>query len=171
MKIVLFPFLSMITVRSLAPAAPPAERPCETIVGQLATEFTYKVPNSRLGRVEIRQCSPDDKATIQLVAWRSGDTSPALVIDTTDFGVVQAVARGNVFVVETGGATRDQVFVIVYDRGKPRLALKRVTKGTTRITVSRLAIELVIEDIYAGDEPPRSESHRFPLEVGGVEPQ
>jgi hypothetical protein len=154
-------FAAMASVWCVALAA--ADKPCETVVGVLATEFVFKVPSARLARVEIRQCSPDGSASIQLAAWRSGDTAPALVVDTADFGVVQAAARANVFVVETGGATRDQVFVIVYYRGEPRLALRRTTKGTARINMSDSAIDLVIEGIYAGDAPPRTESQHFVL--------
>ena len=148
-----------------------AEPPCDKLVGLLATAFVYNIPNSRLARVEIRQCSPEASASIQLVAWRTGGEAPTLVLNTDDFGVVQMFARENVFVIETGGATRDQVFVIEYNRGEPRVVLKRTTKGTARITVSRSALDLVIEDIYAGDSPPRRESHRFELNPDGTKPR
>ena len=141
---------------------------CDRIVSLFATEFAYRVPNAQLARVEVRQCSAEDSATIQLVAWRTGGLSPSLVVNTYDFGVVQAVARANVFVVETGGATRDQVFVIVYDGGEPKLALRRVTKGSARIIVSPAALDLVIEGIYAGDDTPKTESQRFPLDADGM---
>jgi hypothetical protein len=129
------------------------------------------VPNSQLARVEIRQCSLKDSARIQLVAWRTGARAPTLVIDTEDFGVVQAMARANVFVVETGGATRDQVFVISYVQGEPRLVLKQITRGSARLTVSNSAVDLVIDGIYAGDQPSRTESHRFDLDLEGTKPQ
>jgi len=156
---------------AVVPAAYSADRPCEKLVGLLATDFVYRVANSQLARVEIRRCSPEDSATIQLVAWRTGGAHPALVVNTDDFGVVQAVARANVFVVETGGATRDQVFVIVYSQGEPKLALKRVTKGTARIKVGPAAIDLDIEGIYAGDNPPRTESLHFALDLDGTRPK
>ena len=145
-----------------------ADRPCGQVVGLLATEFLYRVPNSELPRVEIRQCDPGEAGTIQLVAWPSGSKGPTLVVNTDDFGVVQAVARANTFVVETGGATRNQVFVIVYNRGEPRLVLKRVTKGTARVDVTGSEIDLVIDGIYAGDNPPRRESLHFVLDKNGM---
>jgi hypothetical protein len=148
-----------------------AEQPCDIVVGVLGTDFNYRVPSSQSARVDVRQCSPGDSATIQLVAWRSGEATPALVINTDDFGVVQTAARGNVFVIETGGATRDQVFVIVYDRGEPKLALKRVTKGSARITLSSSAVDLIIDGIYAGDSPPRVETQHFALDSEGMKPR
>lgn len=141
---------------------------CESIVGLLATEFLYKVPNLRLARVEIRQCSQREGGTIQLVAWRSGDLSPALIVNTGDFGVVQTVARVNVFVVETGGATRDQVFVIRYIYGTPELAWKRITRGTARVNVTASAIDVHIEGIYNGDGAERTESQHFALDPNGM---
>lgn len=146
------------------------ERPCEDIVGLLRTDFIYKTRHTQPPRVEVRQCEPGYAETIQLVAWRSGERKPALVINTYDFGVIQAAARGNLFIIETGGATRNQVFVIAYERGEPKLVLKRVTKGTARIIVNGSAVELVIEGIYAGDASPRTEAHRFLLDVRGTRP-
>lgn len=163
--------LVVTAVGNLMAAASEVERPCEDIVGLLSTEFVYKAPNALLARVEIRQCDPGYSATIQLVAWRSGEATPALVINTYDFGVVQAAARANVFVVETGGATRNQVFVIAYERGEPKLVLKRVTKGTARISMDGSVVDLVIEGIYAGDAPPRTETHHFILDIHGAKPR
>lgn len=144
------------------------EDPCARIVGLLATEFVYKVPNSELARVEIRQCAPEDSSTIQLTAWPSGRTISPLIIRTDHFGVVQAIWRANVFVVETGGATRNQVLVISYARGEPKLVLKRLTQGTARVNIRSEEIEVVIDGIYAGDSPPRTESYRFKLDPEGM---
>ncbi len=145
-----------------------ADNLCESIVGLLATEFLYKVSNSRLPRVEIRQCSPYEAGAIQLAAWRAGDRSPALIVNTDDFGLVQTVARANVFVIETGGATRDQVLVIRYSHGRPELALKRMTRGTARVNVSASAIDVHIDGIYNGDGAERTESQHFELDPNGM---
>lgn len=164
--------LSLAGIMAVITIAPCGAEPlCDKLVGLLATDFVYRVPNSQLARVEIRQCSTEDSATIQLVAWRTGSGTPSLILNTADFGVVQATARANIFVVETGGATRDQVFVIAYTRGEPKMVLKRSTKGAARITIARSAVDLVIEDIYAGDSPPRTESHRFELDAEGTKPK
>jgi len=147
------------------------ERACDTVVGLLATEFIYKEPNSRLARVDIRQCSPEGSSTIQLAAWREGELRPALIVNTDDFGVVQVAARANVFIIETSGGTRDQVFVIQYVRGEPKLILRRTTKGTARITITGRAVDLVIEGIFAGDEPPRTEVQHYTLDMEALRPR
>jgi len=149
-------------------AAGAAERPCDKIVGLLATTFVYRIPNSQLARIEIRQCSLEDSARIQLVAWRSGKDTPAFVLNTDDFGVVQSAARANTFIIETGGATRDQVFVIVYTRGEPKIVLQRSTRGSASIKINKSTVDLIIEGIYAGDGPARVESHRFDLDEEGM---
>jgi hypothetical protein len=157
--------LTLVLIAGLGPAlcAMGAGSPCDRLVELLATQFVYGVSSTQLPRVEVRQCAPEGSATIQLVAWGQGQSTAPLVVSTGDFGVVQAVARANVFVVETGGATRDQVFVIVYSRGQPRLALQRVTKGTATVTVNRDSLELVIPGIYAGDAPARTETYHYDL--------
>jgi hypothetical protein len=156
---------------ALAPTAFGAEHPCEKLVGLLATDFVYRIANSELARVEIRQCSPADSGTIQLVAWSAGSATPALLVNTDDFGVVQTVARANVFIIETGGATRDQVFVIIYNRGQPRVALRQITRGSAHIKVDAAVINVDVDGIYAGDSPPRAESRRFDLDPGGTKPK
>ena len=65
----------------------------------------------------------------------------------------------------------NQVFVIEYNLGEPKIVLRRQTRGSARITVSKSAVELVIGDIYAGDSPPRTESHRFELDPEGTKPR
>ena len=141
------------------------------VVVLLATDFKLGAKNSEAPRVEVRQCPREDGAKIQIVAWQSGRSAPSLTIDTTDFGVVQSFARANVFVVETGGATRDQVYVIEYRRGVPKLVVKRVTKGTAEIKASRDSVDVIIAGIYAGDASPRSELHHFVLDLDGTKPQ
>lgn len=151
-----------------ASATSRAQGLCQDVVGLLATDFVRGVHNTELPRVEIRQCPEARSGNIQIVAWRQKNKQAPLVLDTADFGVIQMVVRANVFVIETAGATRDQVFVICYQRGEPKLQLKQITRGTARVHVSRLAIHVEIDGIYAGDKPARSESRDFPLDPEGI---
>jgi len=162
-KVLAVPFALLMS----SPVLAAAERPCDTVVGLLTTDFVYGVSNDRLARVEIRQCL-GQSAAIQLVAWKTGDATPALIVNTNDFGVVQTTARGNVFVIETGGATRDQVFVIVFTRGSPEAVLQRVTRGTAQVRVGRAAIDIEIDGVYAGDNPPRTEVQHFAIDPEGT---
>ncbi len=147
-----------------------APTPCGTTAEMLVTDFPFRTPVLGLPRVEVKQCRPEESSLIQIVAWTLGGTRPALVIDTGDFGVVQAIARANVFVVETGGATRDQVFAIVYEQGRPRLAVRRTTRGTAVVTVGSAAIEIDIGGIYAGDARERRERQQFKLDSEQLRP-
>jgi len=132
------------------------------MVGLLVTELVYETPLRALPRVEIRQCETPS-GTLQLLAWEPRATSPTLVIDTTDLTIVQSVARGNTYVIETTGGPRDRVYVIQYEDGRPKLRLMRVTKGTATITVGQDSIQLVISGIYAGDAKPLTETYRYAL--------
>jgi hypothetical protein len=170
--------ISLLAIVSLfAPARLPAlgqdpSAPCGTIAGVLVTDFVFRTPVLQLPRVEIRQCGPETAGSIQIVAWTSGKSAaPALVVDTGDFGVVQTVARANVFVVETGGATRDRVFIIVYEGGQPKVAMQRTTRGTASVRVDRTSLDVEIAGIYAGDAPPRLEKRRFKLDLDALRPR
>ncbi len=141
---------------------------CRAVVGIVSTDFQYHVPPSTLPRIEIRQCGAEVGETLQLVAWERDQTSPALSINTDDFGVVQMAARSNVFVFETSGATRDQIFVIVYDQGKPRLALKRTTRGTAKIAITTQEVEVSVVPVSVGDVTERAMDESFPLDPNGM---
>lgn len=136
--------------------------PCPKVVGLLVTRFVYGTPVSKLPRVEIRQCG-DGSEALQIVAWEAQARRPSLVVDTTDFTVVQMAARGSSYVIETTGGSRNRIFVITYNRGKPLLAVRRITKGTATLKLDSVSLEIVIDGIYAGDAEPRKETHVFKL--------
>lgn len=137
---------------------------CSSIVSILVNQLTFQRPLAETARVELRRCGETVSENLQIVAWEAGASKPTLVVDTTDFAVVQTAARQNIYVIETTGGPRDRVFVVLYEQGKPTLRLQRVTRGTARITLFRNSLELVIPDIYNGDAPPRTETYRYALE-------
>lgn len=160
----LFITLGLVLFPRMAAAQPAFEEvPCSTVVGTLVTQLVFRTPLSGIPRVELRQCAPGTSENIQIVAWEPNRKIPSLVIDTSDFSVVQTAARGNFYLIETTGGPRNRVFVIVYEAGKPTLKLKRVTRGTAKISMTNDAVTVVVPDIYAGDAEPRTETHRFPL--------
>ncbi len=136
---------------------------CKTVVGRLVNQLTFKIPISETARVELRRCAEMGSGTLQIAAWEARASIPSLVIDTTDFTIVQTASRQNVYVIETTGGPRDRVYVVLYENGKPTLKLQKVTRGSATITMAQDALELVIPDIYAGDSPPRTENYRYPL--------
>lgn len=137
---------------------------CSTVVGRLVNQLTFKIPIDETARVELRRCAETESGALQIAAWEAKASKPSLVIDTTDFTIVQTASRQNIYVIETTGGPRDRIYVVLYEKGKPTLKLQRVTRGTATITMTRDSLELVIPDIYAGDLPPRTEKYRYPLE-------
>jgi hypothetical protein len=146
------------------------QAPCPTIVGELATYFVDGKPNSQLARVQVRQCSPEEGYKIQLVAWPSGRQQSPLVIDTHGFGVTQAVASANIFVIETGGGMTDTVFVIGYEDGKPRLLQRGVTKESAEVKTSPKALDLLIPEFSIGGAPPHTARYHFKLDFEAMNP-
>ena len=132
---------------------------CARLVGLLTSDFIYHVPNTALERVEVRQCDAGAGEALQLVAWERHAKAPSLVLDTKDFGVVQAVNKGTVYVIEAGGGPRDHVYVIIYDAGKPKLALQRVTRASAEILVGVAAVRVRIPNTWTG----KTEVFSFPV--------
>lgn len=139
-------------------------QPCASLVVRLVNQLVLGVPIEQTTRVEVRRCDAAVSGSLQIVAWESGALKPSLVIDTTDFTVVQAAGRQNAFVIETTGGPRDRVYVVLYEDGKPTLKLKQVTKGTARVTLQRDSLDLVINGTYAGNLPPRTETYHYTLQ-------
>jgi hypothetical protein len=138
--------------------------PCTTVDTMLVTQFIANTATDKLPRVEARRCGIEEK--LYIVGWREDEAIPALVIDTTDFVIVQAVARGNVFLLETTGGSRDIIWVVVFKKGTPKLELKRVTKGTAKVTLDETHMHIIISGIWAGDEEPITERYDFSLSLG-----
>jgi hypothetical protein len=134
---------------------------CPTLVGIFVNQFRFQVALSATARVELRRCSENE--ALQIAAWQARATEPSLVINTTDFTVVQMAARQNAYVIETTGGPRDRIYVVLYENGKPTLKLQRITRGTAKITMARDSLDVVIPDIYAGDEPARTETYHYDL--------
>lgn len=163
-----FLFIAVVQQPAVGQTTPKAERLCPNQISLTTTDFRYKIPLPQMARIELRQCEPGSSEVIQIVAWRSGGTSPDLIIETGDFGLVQSVSRANIFFFETGGATRDHIFVIAYKNGLPSLALRKATKGTATVTVTSSSLDLSVEGICAGDKPSITESYHFDLVAGDL---
>lgn len=137
---------------------------CNSVVARLVNQLVIEVPLEATPRVEVRRCADDGTDALQIAAWEAKAAKPSLVINTTDFTIVQMAARQNLYLIETTGGPRDRIYVILFENGKPVLKLQRVTKGTAQITMLRDSIDVVIPDIYAGDLLPRTETHRYQLQ-------
>ena len=166
MKAVFLGCTCILSIWGFLPPNVPGEQniqaaPCPTVVTLLVTQFIFNVPIAELPRLEVRQCGSEEE--LQIVAWKNKAKMPSLVIDTYDHTVVQAVARANIFVIETTGGPRDLVYVIVYRGGEPTLALKSVTKGTANVSIGETQLNLVISGIFSGDANPRTETYSFKL--------
>ena len=142
----------------LPPATP--ERPCREVVSLFVPQFISGVPTTELERVEVRKCDAKTSERLQLVAWERKKQAPSLVVDTSDFTVTQVAMLGHVFVIETTGGPRDQVYVILYEAGRPKLAVQRVTKSRAQITTDEKSIRIKIPNTWSG----KSELFSFPVD-------
>lgn len=158
----LIPMLLTLSAGAAAQSGVDAARECPQLASLLVTQLAYGRPVSSLERVEARVCGPGEQ--IRITAWKGGESMPALAADTTDFTIVQVAAKKNVFVIETTGGPRNQVFVIVYEGGTPKLKKRLVTRGYTAIETGEHKMRVRAAGIYAGDAPPRTEEHEFVFE-------
>lgn len=144
-------------------------RACGTLLALLRTVALTKGDPLTSPRVEIRVCGPNG-GTARIAAWGQHSTAPSLEIDTGDFDIFQTFARENIFVIETSGATHDQVYVIGYTNGEPRVLYRKVTKEWARLRVMERSLEVTVPGIYAGDAPPRVETRKFEFAGGSAQP-
>jgi hypothetical protein len=142
--------------------------PCSVLVGLVSTEFQYHALNSMRARVELRRCGSESGEALQLLAWRNDRKEPDLSVATNSFGVVQIAARENVFVIEMGGATSDQIFAVVFKNGQPRLVLKHTTRGTATIRINTQEIDIDVPATSVGKVTERAIHESFKLDPNGM---
>jgi hypothetical protein len=113
-----------------------APKLCDEVVTTLYPEWRSKLPRHKLRRVDVRNCRVGDWGVLQIAAWREGGGEPALVVDTDRTTIVKLAMAGNVFVLETAGASSNVVQAVVYENGIPRLALRDAIKAYAHIEVN-----------------------------------
>ena len=102
----------------------------------------YRTSADNQQRVDLRRCQPGVTDHPQIVAWSDRGKSPALVNDTTGEEVLQVAVAKNVFVVAVAGGTRDRIYVIVYQSGRPLLRVQRAVRELPTLRLSPTKIEL-----------------------------
>lgn len=138
---------------------------CPELASRLITQLVYQRPVNSLERVEARVCGAALGRQVQIMAWKDKEAIPALIVDTSDFTIVQVAAKNNVFVIETTGGPRNQVFVVVYEGGTPKLKKRLVTRGYTAIATDEQKMRVRVVGVFAGDAAPRTEEHEFVFEA------
>lgn len=119
-----------------ATAVAPSPQLCPSVVTALVPQLIFRRPVTDLRRVEIRSCLPGTAEYLQLVAWEQRSPKPSLIVETDDFTVIQVLMRRNIFVIETARGAYDTVNVIVYEGGKPRLALQQTVRDPAIIVTT-----------------------------------
>ena len=157
----------LVAAQRLAPASQHIDTPadCSELVGLLLPDADYDVVASKQPRVELYRCSQNNGANIRIVAWEAGARKASLTVDSYQLAVVQTAARHNIFVVETGGGSRNEVVIIVFRAGRPQLVAQQRTKGTAELRVSESAFDVKIVGIWAGDAPERVKEYHFSPDI------
>jgi hypothetical protein len=106
---------------------------CDEVVTALYPRWIPGASRDRLARVEVRNCRLEGHASLQIAAWSEGAIRPDLLVHTNGIVIQRAVIDGNVFVLETEGASNNIFHVVIYDRGKPRLVFHDATRADVRI--------------------------------------
>jgi hypothetical protein len=124
------------------------EAACPDLVGLMIPQLVFHTQARDLPRVEVRKCGPGE--SLKIICWAKNAQAPDLIVDTTDFTIVQSVMLGLITVIETTGGPRNRLFVIDYDRGKPKLALKFVSKAQAELATRMGEIRIAIEESGTG---------------------
>jgi hypothetical protein len=131
MLVVLAFWLGVPGMTQRGSTAPP--KLCEEVVTTLYPEWHSKLPRQKLARIEVRNCRVEDWGFLQIAAWNSDASEPSLVVDTKRSTIERLVMAGNVFVLETAGASSNVVQVVVYQSGRPQLVFSDATRGEVHI--------------------------------------
>lgn len=115
-----------------------ASRPklCDEVVTTMYPEWISRIPRPNMRKVEVRNCRIGDWGFLQIAAWPDRGEQPSLLVETNRSTIVKIAMAGNVFVLETAGASSNVVQVVTYDKGTPRLVLSDAIKAYARIDMS-----------------------------------
>ena len=99
-----------------------------------------------------------------------GRARPSLTFDTGDGYPGYLVHAVNVLVLQSMGGASDHVFVLLFDKGKPSLALKTATKDLIQVVQARTTITVSVPPTtYPGPDgkfppAPKPEIYVFPIQ-------
>ena len=117
-------------------------------------------------RFELRQCNGEK---IIVTAYENGQTAPSLVFDTGDIYPRFMAHVFNVLAFQSVGGASDHVYVFVFHKGKPSLALQTSTKDLIQVEQSDKSIAVIVPPIIhpvQGKWPPTPalKKYTFPVE-------
>jgi len=147
----------------------PALNSCP-VVETVPLYWSPKIDPAVSSRLEVRQCG-GISGYLVLMLWGQKANKPSIILDTTDFGVVQTFIKDNVIVVVTNGGNRDQVFAFQFKRGVPTLVLRQVTKGETILCNRAGHVVVTITGIFAGFGPPETKTLEIETALSELEPR
>ena len=122
--------------------------PCDEVALRLVPWLPDGLKVERAARVEVRRCGAGRLpiAFLQLCGLALNKEKPEFVLDTGHIGISQLAMTTAAVGVVTFGGTVDQIFVIVFEKGVPRLVLRRTTKGTAELRTAEDALTVVIRE-------------------------
>ena len=116
---------------------------CSDVITTLVPQRVFQVPTQKLPRVELRSCEPGVSETLQIAAWERSASRPSLVVETSRSTIVQLAMSSNVFVIHSAGGSSDGLQVVVFNQGKPHLALEKYLRAAITIRLER--DEVIVE--------------------------
>ncbi len=133
---VLFVIWIWLTGTSLSPfLAAQQTPPCRGLLAAFpASLVQLDSLTGAFARFEMHRCG---SGNIQIHAFEKGAAGPSFVFDTGDDYPAYLVHVSNVLVLQSGGGSCDHVYVFIFVKGKPRLALQSATKD--QVQVRRIA--------------------------------
>ncbi|MFN8005796.1 MAG: hypothetical protein U0V70_01960 [Terriglobia bacterium] len=147
---VLFLVLSPLNLCAADPTTP-----CHGLLATFpASVLQLDSLNGTFPRFELHRCAP---GVVQVYGFEKGAIAPSLVFDTGDDYPLYLVHVENILVFQSGGGSSDHVFVFLFEKGKPKLALKTSTKGLIQVQKTRtksgeMLFVKVPSTIYPGSE-------------------
>ena len=137
------------------------------MIATLPADMNWTEPLTSRRGFQLRQCY-DDRVIVD--CFEKSKATPSLTFDTGDGYPRYLVHAFNVLVLQSMGGSSDHVYVLLFERGKPSLALKTVTKDLIQVVQTDRTITVTVPPpVYPGPDgkfPPTPEpkTYSFPIQ-------
>ena len=132
--------IALVACPGLQPYSNAKAKSCPAIA-RLPADVKDTEPPDYREWFELRLCGD---GTVVVECYEPHRTTPSMAFDTEYPYPVQLVHMQNVLVLESPGGTANHVFVFVFEKGKPKVALDRSTAGGVKVMPADHGVEVKV---------------------------
>jgi hypothetical protein len=142
-------------------------KPSCPVIATLPADTDWTEPLESRRRFQLRQCHGDP---VLVDCFEKGKATPSLTFNTGDGYPRYLVHSFDVLVLQSMGGSADHVYVLLFNGGKPSLALRTATKGLIQVAQATRTITVIVPPpTYPGPDgdfppTPKPKTYSFPIQ-------